>query len=82
MLFGGSFPGNPDVLSEILRYEEYEDGAPEGAANSPARVFRLVKAYGNNGLGSNCKDFLVWLKTRGTETQIPSQQRNGMQSSR
>ena len=78
------FRENPDVLSEILRYEEYEDGAPEGAANSPARVFRLVKAYGNNGLGSNCKDFLVWLKNERDRNTNPfaTAKRNAEQSVR
>lgn len=57
------FRDNRDMIQEILRYDDYSDNVPE-EINSPAAAFRIIKKYGITGLGSNCRDFLKWLRSR------------------
>lgn len=48
---------NKDIYEKIMTYEEFDDGK-DNVMNSTARVFRLLKKGGLNGLKSNCKEFL------------------------
>jgi len=56
------FKENPEVLKTILLYDEFNDGYSEDTINSPARIFKILKIGGMNGLGTMCKKFLVWLR--------------------
>lgn len=55
---------NNDIAEKLRTYDDFYDGLPEKANNSSARVFRLLKNYGMNGLYSNIKPFLTELKER------------------
>lgn len=64
------FSENKDIADRIRKlYDDYNDGMPEGIANSAARVFKLLKAYGLNGLYSNCKSFFMELRDKSKDRQ-------------
>lgn len=58
------FKENKELAKEITAYDKYDDGMPEGVANSTAKVFEIMKKYGVAGLGSNCKEFLILLRDK------------------
>lgn len=60
---------NEDIKEQLLKYDDYEDGIPNGVVNSPARIFRMLKKYGIGGLRSNCKEFLIWLRNERLRSQ-------------
>lgn len=51
-----------EFIKEICSYDDFVDDAPQGAINSAANVFRLVKKYGFTGLKTNCKKIMSLLK--------------------
>lgn len=63
-LWAKFFRDNPSVAEDIRSYDDYDDGMDDMIANSPARVFRILKKYGQNGLVSNCKAFMQELKSK------------------
>lgn len=63
-LWWSFFKENQDMIDEIRKYDDYEDGLDDGVINSSARVFKIIKKYGMNGLSSNCKPFLIELRNR------------------
>lgn len=58
------FNENPDLIEKIRSYDGYYDGLPDKAYNSTARVFRMLKDFGMNGLYSNIKPFLSELRAK------------------
>lgn len=55
---------NENIVTEIKKYDDFDDGYDDGVINSTARVFRMVKKYGIKGLESNCKPFMIELREK------------------
>lgn len=65
---------NQDIVQEIMKYDDFWDEKDNGenVMNSAARVFRLVKKYGMNGLKQNCKAFCKKLAAEPSKTTSSS----------
>ena len=68
------FHENEKLIDMIRNYDEYDDGLDNNVMNSTARVFRLLKKYGMNGLSSNCKPFFTELKNKIKEAPVEEEE--------
>lgn len=63
------FDENENLVQSIKSYDDFNDNLAENTMNSTARVFKLIKNYGMNGLYSNIKGFVTELKERKKENK-------------